>query len=405
MTLSANAALFLTLDALMDRGLVLDKKLMPVRLTLRDISQAQAQEWYDTYLTWYNDVLLRIDADLQQRRHKAHLGSHDEPGTQHLFDLILKACDPDTVTAEPARKALHSHNWHHPLDLLDTHLETLETARRRAFPATGVLPQDLKSVIADSQWRYSNFRIDDLFINSGCEPHWWVRPLARHDRKSTRRVQGWFTAVQIYAPQREVAIVQQVCREVLRNPRLTEQQRATILAFLSQFQTQALHHQPPTVHLPQSSHAASSISCFISYASRDQAIAERLYADLQARGVACWYAPHDMEIGTPIVDGLDEAIRRHDAVLLILSQSSVLSGWVEYEATLALTRELEEHRTLLFPIRIDDSVMQITSGWAAKLRGRHIGDFRDWKQYDAYLDVLQRLLRDLQRAKHRHTER
>jgi hypothetical protein len=38
-------------------------------------------------------------------------------------------------------------------------------------------------------------------------------------------------------------------------------------------------------------------SLFISYASRDQAFAERLYADLQNKGVRCWYAPEDMKIG------------------------------------------------------------------------------------------------------------
>ena len=38
-------------------------------------------------------------------------------------------------------------------------------------------------------------------------------------------------------------------------------------------------------------------SCFISYSSKDQAFAERLYADLQSKGVRCWYAPEDMDIG------------------------------------------------------------------------------------------------------------
>ena len=38
-------------------------------------------------------------------------------------------------------------------------------------------------------------------------------------------------------------------------------------------------------------------SCFISYASRDQEFAERLYADLQSKGVRCWFAPEDMKNG------------------------------------------------------------------------------------------------------------
>ena len=47
-------------------------------------------------------------------------------------------------------------------------------------------------------------------------------------------------------------------------------------------------------------------SCFISYSSKDQAFAERLYADLQSKGVRCWYAPHDMRIGDEIRPRIDE---------------------------------------------------------------------------------------------------
>jgi hypothetical protein len=38
-------------------------------------------------------------------------------------------------------------------------------------------------------------------------------------------------------------------------------------------------------------------SCFISYSSKDQEFAERLHADLQAKGVRCWFAPHNVHGG------------------------------------------------------------------------------------------------------------
>ena len=38
-------------------------------------------------------------------------------------------------------------------------------------------------------------------------------------------------------------------------------------------------------------------SCFISYSSRDDALAQRLHADLQDKGVRCWFAPEDLKIG------------------------------------------------------------------------------------------------------------
>jgi hypothetical protein len=36
-------------------------------------------------------------------------------------------------------------------------------------------------------------------------------------------------------------------------------------------------------------------SCFISYSTTDQFFADRLYADLQAKGVRCWFAPHTVK--------------------------------------------------------------------------------------------------------------
>jgi hypothetical protein len=138
-------------------------------------------------------------------------------------------------------------------------------------------------------------------------------------------------------------------------------------------------------------------SCFISYSSKDQRFAERVHADLQAKGVRCWFAPHDMPIGAKILDTLDEAIRLRDKVLLILSEYAIASDWVEGEVTRALDEERERKRPLLFPIRIDNAVLETKEAWARLLRGqRHIGDFRRWKEHDAYEKALERLLRDLQ---------
>lgn len=106
-------------------------------------------------------------------------------------------------------------------------------------------------------------------------------------------------------------------------------------------------------------------SCFISYADADRALAERLYADLQARGVRCWFAPHDLEIGEPILAGIDRGIRLYDKLLLILSAASVASARIEQEVQMALARERTERRRVLFPIRIDDSMSAQTAGWPA----------------------------------------
>jgi uncharacterized protein YjbI with pentapeptide repeats len=137
-------------------------------------------------------------------------------------------------------------------------------------------------------------------------------------------------------------------------------------------------------------------SCFISHSSVDQEFAERLHADPQANGVRCWYAPEDLKIGDRFRTRIDEAIRIHDKLLLILSENSVRSAWVETEVETAFERERRESRIVLFPIRIDDTVMQTDAAWAADIRRtRHIGDFRNWKDHGSYQKAFERLLRDL----------
>jgi uncharacterized protein YjbI with pentapeptide repeats len=137
-------------------------------------------------------------------------------------------------------------------------------------------------------------------------------------------------------------------------------------------------------------------SCFISYSTKDQEFADRIYADLQDKGVRCWFAPENLKIGDPFRQRIDMAIRRHEKLLLILSEHSVKSDWVREEVEAALERESREKRLVLFPVRVDNAVMDTDQAWAASIRRqRHIGDFRDWKNHDSYGKAFQRLQRDL----------
>ena len=44
---------------------------------------------------------------------------------------------------------------------------------------------------------------------------------------------------------------------------------------------------------------------------------------------------------------------------------------------------------MLFPIRVDDAIMDTTEQWAHDIkRTRHIGDFTRWKEHDAYQKAL-----------------
>jgi len=127
-----------------------------------------------------------------------------------------------------------------------------------------------------------------------------------------------------------------------------------------------------------------------------------LYADLQNKGVRCWFAPHDLRIGDRFADRIEESIRTYDKLLIILSKNSVKSTWVEDECKAALEKEnrfREEQqldKTVLFPIKLDEAIEEATSQWVCKIRReRHIGDFTRWKNHDDYQEAFTRLLRDL----------
>jgi len=138
-------------------------------------------------------------------------------------------------------------------------------------------------------------------------------------------------------------------------------------------------------------------TCFISYSSKDQDCAERLYADLQSKGVRCWYAPEDMEIGDKIKHRIDESIRLYDKLLLLLSEHSIGSDWVAYEVEEALKKEPEGIPNVLYPVRLDEAISTCTTAWAEAIRStRFIGDFTHWKEHDPYLKSFNKLLRALQ---------
>jgi hypothetical protein len=137
-------------------------------------------------------------------------------------------------------------------------------------------------------------------------------------------------------------------------------------------------------------------SCFVSYSSKDDAFATELHGKLQAQQVRCWKDSEDLKIGDRFQDVIENAIRLHDKLLVVLSENSVNSQWVEREVQTAFEKENRQGSTVLFPVRVDDAVMDCPRAWAADIRRtRHIGDFRKWKNHDSFRKSLGRLLRDL----------
>jgi len=144
-------------------------------------------------------------------------------------------------------------------------------------------------------------------------------------------------------------------------------------------------------------------SCFISHSTADKVFADRLYADLQAKGVRCWYAPHDMEGGEHVDTQIDRAIKVHEKLLLVLSESSINSNWVKREITKAVKREDAEGKRVLFPISLVDFTK--IEAWefvdskgrdlSEEIRKFYIPSFKGWEHDNSiYKTEFDKLLRD-----------
>ncbi len=134
-------------------------------------------------------------------------------------------------------------------------------------------------------------------------------------------------------------------------------------------------------------------SCFISYSSKDDDFAQRLYADLQAKNVRCWKFDENAKWGEPVWGEIDGSIRRYDKLVVICSENSLQSQPVIREIERALQREDREKKNILFPVRIDDYLFE---KWdhprKADVVSKTVGDFRGWRNMEDYSKAFKRFL-------------
>src|SRR5438045_2815108 len=81
---------------------------------------------------------------------------------------------------------------------------------------------------------------------------------------------------------------------------------------------------------------------FLSYSNADKSAADLVYSALNSAGVPCWMAPNDIPPGSSWAKSIVSAISDCQIVVLLFSESSNSSDWVE--------RELHEAARLRRPI-------------------------------------------------------
>jgi hypothetical protein len=144
----------------------------------------------------------------------------------------------------------------------------------------------------------------------------------------------------------------------------------------------------------------NSFESLISFSSKDCDFVEHLYSDLQREGVRCWFAPESLQTGQKFKASIDNAIRRYEKFLVVLSKHALKSGWVQHELEVALQKEHHGKPSVIYPLRLDAAITNSQTGWAAHIQSnRNMGSFENWQQNAVYHKAFKQLLRDLKNAK------
>jgi hypothetical protein len=140
---------------------------------------------------------------------------------------------------------------------------------------------------------------------------------------------------------------------------------------------------------------------FLSHSHANKPFARKLYEALIAKGVNVFFDEKKMKPGGDIFTSLSRGIELYDKTILVCSQDSLNSWWVDQELELVfekernLQKEVGEKIGLLIPIRIDDHIDTWNNGKRMAIKQRFIGDFRNWQDDTAFEKVLNDLIHSL----------
>jgi hypothetical protein len=135
---------------------------------------------------------------------------------------------------------------------------------------------------------------------------------------------------------------------------------------------------------------------FISYNHTDGPFVDEMEDYLNKKGIRFWRDIHHAVAGR-LEKQVDRAIRLNPTVLLVLSDDSTRSDWVEHEVRLARKLEQETGRDVLCPVALDDKWKECK--WPKRLREQimeyNILDFSNWKDKANFHHMFSRLIEGL----------
>lgn len=95
-------------------------------------------------------------------------------------------------------------------------------------------------------------------------------------------------------------------------------------------------------------------SIFLSHSSRDKVAARKVASTLAMHGHSVWFDEWDIKVGDCIVEAIEIGLDSSEFILILLSQNSVSSGWVEREWKTKYWDEVSEKRITVIPALIQE---------------------------------------------------
>src|SRR4051812_8731642 len=129
---------------------------------------------------------------------------------------------------------------------------------------------------------------------------------------------------------------------------------------------------------------------FISYSQHDREIVRKLAADLSNAGIRLWIDEAEIRIGDSIVDKINEGLKSADHVLVVLSQNSLQSRWMQEEIRAALARDPKNAARVLIPVLVDSAVE--LPPWLSDIK------YVDLTDPSTYAAGLQQLIQAIRRS-------
>ncbi|MCX5784836.1 MAG: toll/interleukin-1 receptor domain-containing protein [Elusimicrobia bacterium] len=98
------------------------------------------------------------------------------------------------------------------------------------------------------------------------------------------------------------------------------------------------------------------MSVFVSYSKEDADFANHLASELIKRNNYIWMAKWELQAGDSLLARSQVGITAMDALLIVISKTSISAAWCGKELT-ALTHELAEKHAIIIPVLMEDCEM------------------------------------------------